>query len=143
LSLPQAVRIAGRGARGFSLTEVLLALSLLGVLLAMAIPSYRQYAARGWRSDAIAQLSRVAQCQERIHARKGSYDTTLCLDGLNTTHYEFGFQPQGETSAPRFKVIATPRQPSLDACGRLELDQAGTRVIGGKAEILRRCWEGR
>ena len=128
---------------GFSLIEIMLAVSLVSIILALAVPSYRQYAERSWRADAIGQLLTAAECQERVFARVGAYDTTRCTTGFNTSHYRFRFEPEASTSSTGFTVIAQPKSHSNDPCGTLGLDQAGTRSIGGSADMLRKCWEGR
>lgn len=49
----------GRGARGFSVTELMLAITLAAVLLSVAIPGYRAYALRARYAAAIADIGRL------------------------------------------------------------------------------------
>jgi len=127
----------GPAQRGFGLLELMIAMLLVAVLLAFAIPSYRQYVSRAHRAEAVRTLLAVAECQERIHAETGYYDTTRCLSDLDNRHYTFRVEPADEPASLAFTVLAIPRQP--DRCGSLALDQAGTRSASGGAD----CWGGR
>ena len=65
-------------AAGMTLVEILIVISLLGIALTVALPSYRQYVLRGHRTEAIRIVHATAACLERNHASNGSYDTELC-----------------------------------------------------------------
>jgi Tfp pilus assembly protein PilE len=112
-------------------------------LLAIAVPSYRHYAQRVERADAIRSLLAVAGCQERIRANTGFYDTTRCLDGLENAAYSFRVNPSGDTSSSRFEVIAEPSRSNGNDCGTLSLDHTGTRGISSEKKTLSACWGGR
>lgn len=130
--------------RGFSLLELLIAVLVLGVLLLLAMPSYRGYQQRAQRAEAVRVLLAAAACQERIRAAEGHYDTTRCLGGLSTSHYVLSLQPVATAETPEFRVVAEPlRTDRTDRCGHLGLDQAGTRSIGGDTSMLSACWGGR
>jgi type IV pilus assembly protein PilE len=50
--------ITGHGrARGFSLLELMIAVAVVGILAAVALPSYRDYVTRGKITEAVTQLS--------------------------------------------------------------------------------------
>ena len=129
---------------GLTLVELLVVVLIIAVLAALALPSYRQYAQRGHRADAVRALLQIAGCQERIRASKGYYDTTRCIGGLDTAHYQFRIEPPNEAMSLSFKAIASPSdaQPG-NTCGYLSLDQSGTRAIEGNTEQLTSCWGGR
>ena len=129
---------------GFSLLEIMLALSVLGVLMALAIPSYQQYVYRAWRSDAINQLLSAASCQERMFVQKGGYNAKGCTDQFQTEHYRIMYLPENLDSSERFTVIAEAKNENAAGnCGRLSLDHSGTRGIDGDSAYQRKCWEGR
>jgi type IV pilus assembly protein PilE len=128
---------------GFSLSELVIVLAVMAVLLTIAVPSYRHYAQRVERADAIRSLLAVAGCQERIRANTGFYDTTRCLDGLENAAYSFRVNPSGDTSSSRFEVIAEPSRSNGNDCGTLSLDHTGTRGISSEKKTLSACWGGR
>ncbi len=70
-------RRRGQNARGFTLVEVLIVVVIIGVLMAIAIPSYQQYVLRTYRSDAEANLQAFAQAMERYYLNENSYEDAI------------------------------------------------------------------
>lgn len=131
------------GRSGWSLLELMIATALIGLLLAIAVPSYQQYLLRAHRVSAIELLLSAAHCQERIRAAELRYDTGRCLPSDPSGHYQFQFL-DGATAGMSFTLLAEPISAQrADPCGGLSLDQSGWRDISGPAERLRRCWETR
>jgi type IV pilus assembly protein PilE len=144
---PRAHSQGGRGATlrsaGFTLIEVVIALAVIAILLALAVPGYQRYLQRADRAEAVRALLAAAACQERVRAAAGYYDTGRCLAGLDSEAWRFRFDPPADAAALAFTVIAEPLRISRDdACGSLSLDQAGTRSISGDGE-MGDCWGGR
>jgi type IV pilus assembly protein PilE len=69
--------------RGFTLVEVLIAVIVLGVLLAVALPSFNSSMRKSRRADAFAALTAVQQAQERWRSLHPAYaaDTDLTVAG--------------------------------------------------------------
>ncbi|MGG1946335.1 type IV pilin protein [Trinickia sp. NRRL B-1857] len=139
-------------ASGFSMLELVVALAMVAVLASYAVPSYRAYAARGHRTDAVVALHRAAQyivarplslstpprlppVLERVPAHgKAVYRLELSLEGEASGGYELKAIPQADG----------PMRG--DACGTFVLDGLGIRsnlspALGGAA--VERCWAGR
>lgn len=57
-------QVLGNNQKGFTLLELMIAVAIIGILLSIAIPEYRDYLRRGARSAAQAYLSDLAQRQE-------------------------------------------------------------------------------
>ena len=130
--------------QAFTLLELMIVCSLAAVLLSLAIPAYRHYLLRAYRSTAIDALLTAAGCQERIYTSKFTYDTTRCLMHEDVYKYELRFEPAETAMTSNYVLIAEPVGAQReDPCGRLSLDQSGQRSISGPAERLRQCWEGR
>lgn len=129
---------------GFTLLELVTALAIVAVLLALAVPGYQHYLQRAERAEALRALLAAAACQERVRAQGGYYDTSRCLDGATTPAYAIRFERPDDDSALAFTLLAEPIEPRPgDPCGSLSLDQAGTRGISGDAGELAACWSGR
>jgi type IV pilus assembly protein PilA len=70
------LRIAGMAARnthGFTLLELLVVTSIIGILASIAIPQYASYRARGFDSIVEAQVRHVATGQEAYFVDNGQY----------------------------------------------------------------------
>ena len=128
---------------GFSLLELVIVLAVIGVLLTLAIPSYQRYTQRVHRAEAIRMMLAIADCQERIRASTGFYDTSSCGEGFNSDSHELRIEPPDSTASLEFTIIAQLRQGSDDTCGNLSLDQTGSRGISGNQATVNKCWGGR
>jgi type IV pilus assembly protein PilE len=58
---------------GFSLIELMVAVGIVGILAAIAIPSYSAYVKRANRTDATRSLSVTAQALERCYSQAFTY----------------------------------------------------------------------
>ena len=128
---------------GFSLLELVIVLAVIGVLLTLAIPSYQRYTQRVHRAEAIRMMLAIADCQERVRASTGFYDTSSCGEGFNSDSHELRIEPPDTTASLEFTIIAQLRQGSDDTCGNLSLDQTGSRGISSNQATVSKCWGGR
>jgi type IV pilus assembly protein PilE len=71
------------GANGFSLIELMIAVAIIGILAALAYPSYTRYVAETRRSDATINLTRIAALQEKFYTQCGRYADDLTGANIN------------------------------------------------------------
>ncbi|MEY4642227.1 MAG: hypothetical protein RLZZ227_2221 [Pseudomonadota bacterium] len=60
-------------ARGFTMTELLISMAIVGIIAAIALPSYQNATRRSNRTDAQITMARVATLQERYFFQNNSY----------------------------------------------------------------------
>ncbi len=145
------IRHLRKAQRGFSIIEVMIAVTIVSILSAFAIPSYSEYIRRGHRADARAALLQAQQWLERSSTATGVYPTALpnalqwrLADGTPdpTKRYTIGFQA-GNTNA-RFTLAATRKAgpQETDRCGDFTITNTGVREAINKTSgaTTTECW---
>ncbi|MFB1010186.1 MAG: type IV pilin protein, partial [Thiopseudomonas sp.] len=67
--------------QGFTLIEIMIVIVILGVIAAIALPSYQDHVRRANRSEGMAFLQDVAARQERYFAQNNTYVTDIANVG--------------------------------------------------------------
>lgn len=130
---------------GLTLLELLIVTLIVSMLVTLAVPGYRDYAARSQRTDARATLLRIASDQEAYFIRAGTYARSLQLLGFGSAHAPTrnGRYRLAVVSADtdHFTVRATylGTDAELRRCAWFEIDEQLTRRSSpaGPAE----CWD--
>ena len=76
---------------GFTLIELMITVVVIGILAAVAYPSYLNSVRKSRRSDAVAALAAVQQAQERWRANNTTYTATLSDLGISSATTQGGF----------------------------------------------------
>jgi len=91
---------------GFTLIEVMIVVAIVGILSAIAYPSYQDHVRSSRRADAQAALSELAQFMERRFTENNGYDLGVAgvVDALDTL--PFTQSPREGTTAYNLTLAA-------------------------------------
>ncbi len=128
---------------GFTLIELMITVAIVGILAAIALPSYQDSIRKSRRADAKSDLMGLANAQERYFTLNNQYcDGEACaltsiytLNPQNADYYSFSTE---SLTATEFNLTAAPLGSQADdPCGELYLTQSGTRTTSTNADG---CW---
>ncbi|ESE40761.1 type IV pilus assembly protein [Shewanella decolorationis S12] len=125
--------------KGFTLIEVMIVVVIIGILAAIAYPSYTRYVAQSTRAEGLSALMRLANLQEQYYLDNRKYTTDLSeligADPYITEHGNYSVTSSG-TSSFTLKAVAQGIQASRDSsCTPLTITDTGAK--GPSAE----CWK--
>ena len=149
-------------APGFSLIELLSALAIMSLLLALAVPAYHGHVVRAKRVQGQATLLRLMQQQERYYSQNNHYlafSSASPAPQVQAFPWWSGDGPVASAAASAYEIEALacpgstigqcvllramPGTSKVDAqfqdadCGVLSLSSTGQRGSSGPAS---RCW---
>jgi len=65
--------MSGKKNKGFTLTELIVTVAIIGILSAIVVPMYTNHIRRARRSDAKVALENVRAIEEQFRAERGAY----------------------------------------------------------------------
>ena len=142
---------SSRPARGFSVAELVIVLAVIGILVALAYPSWRGHWLKARRGDAHNALMQLQQAQERWRADHRSYATADELQAPATSpqgHYRLSVT-DASPSGYELRAEATGAQQGDGACRvlGLRLAEGALHRLAGADTLApeptlpaRRCW---
>jgi len=135
--------------QGFSLIELMIVVSIIGVIAAVAFPSYVDSTRKTNRSDAYTSLSRSAALQEREYTENNAY-TNVIADIGGATSDEGFYTIAADISACTvscYSLSATPiaggTQAEDETCWTITLDHTGrktSKTKAGASNPTGTCW---
>lgn len=115
--------------QGWTLTELLISLALMGTLAALALPAYQQQQRQARRSDAQAALQQLQMDQARWRSQHDTY-----ADSLTALGWTSDLSPRGQ-----YRISI----PQADAEGyTLEALPLGGQAADRDCSPLRLTWRG-
>jgi type IV pilus assembly protein PilE len=145
-------RVHQTSERGITLIELLVVVAIVGILAAIAVPSYLQYVQTSARAEAEGILLEAAQFLERNYTLANRYDLDNAGNAVvlpaplqtspkqGTTRYNIAVA-FGAAPSQTFTLTATPTAAFPDAdCGALTLTHTGVKGEGGSKDVAF-CWK--
>ena len=138
-----------KGAAGFTLIELMIAVAIVAILAAIAYPAYLEQIRKSRRTDAKAALLDLAARQERYFTTHNTYTKTATdlgyagtfpIDVLtgSSAFYQLAVPT---ASATAFTATAAPvgSQTADTKCGTYQIDQLGVQSSTGTLGAVG-CW---
>ena len=112
---------------GFTLIELMIAVVIVGILAAIAYPSYIRYVQRTHEAEAQGQIMELASALEAHRAKHFSYSganlSTLAPELDSSPHYTANLALSNANQS--YTVTATPNSSTMAGMDTLVYDSAG------------------
>lgn len=124
-----------KSSKGFTLIELMITVAIVGILAAIAYPSYQQHVLKTRRTAAQGCLQELAQWMERYYTSNMTYaganlPLTSCRNDL-ANFYTFTFSGTPDGTSYTLQAVAQGAQANDEvsgtSCSPLTLDHQGTR----------------
>jgi type IV pilus assembly protein PilE len=111
--------------RGFTLIEVMIAVAIVAIIAAIALPAYQSSVIKSRRAEAMTAISNLQQAQERWRGNNPTYSTSLTDLGVTSPPlYTLSLAVPNATSGSIARgyivtAVAQGRQASDAQCARM------------------------
>jgi type IV pilus assembly protein PilE len=121
--------------RGVTLMELMIVVVIIGILISIAYPSYRQYIAKAKRNEAKSCLLQIATMQERFYLQNSTYTADMIKlgfpDGPNFLTDSGSYICNVTAASPAaFSATATYQKGDAEAgkCATFSIDGVGSKT---------------
>lgn len=118
--------------KGFTLIEMMIVVTIIGVLAAIAYPSYQRYVIKTKRTDMMSEMQNIASEIESRKLAQGSYSKVSVTD-LAVNYPRQGTALYSVAIAPitdKWVIQATPVGKPMVGDGNLTLNYQGIKCRG-------------
>jgi type IV pilus assembly protein PilE len=151
LRSPGSARGPRPGARGFTLVELMIAISVTGILSSLALPTFEGQLQRARRSDVLVSVMQIQAAQERYRSNSASYGSAVDVGapGVSTAGHYLLQTTANQAGGYDVVATATGMQARDIACRHMKLSALGSNFIyasgpdastANPAAGNRRCW---
>jgi type IV pilus assembly protein PilE len=133
---------------GFTLIEVMIVVAVLGIIVAIAYPSYTEQVRKSRRAEGMGELLELADRMERFYSDRGTYAgaslgnaaTDVYPSSTTKAYYTLSITSQTATD---FSVSSAPTSKgdqNKDKCGTFTLTAQGTKSVSNSG-YYDQCWK--
>ncbi len=128
------------------MVDLMVTAAVIGIVSAVALPSFQVRSLRVHRVEAKAELLQIASVLERCFARFSDYDHADCRAQIALPRVLASGRYVISTAAldaERYQLQAVPqgKQVADQECGTLLIDSSGIRTVSASAtQAAARCW---
>lgn len=128
--------------KGFSLIELMIAVVIVGILAAIAVPSYQSHTIKASRAAAQTELLELASLQEKIYLNSSAYTPNMTTAYNGTSAGGLG-KTTGFTTDSKYTltVVAPGQTHTITATPVAGTTQAGNGCLTIRENSLRQWHE--